>query len=264
MTILGDLYARAMRAFSAESKRQAAENERMGGLVAAAAKEKQDDNLTIQSLRQEVVAVRQVMEAMEQQLADLKALRGPAVASLLPPYHSIEHFRWAILTGYGFNAQAISILASFPLVVKDLASEQGGGLTYHDHVELNGITHEAALHELSHVIHERDWGLLEASPKKDAIDAYLEQYARLAAENDPRYAEAAAFARLQLHGDGAAFPGILALKDWDHAFVSLASWCMNSYKTGPRSLPEYMWTYFERFSTGELLVTPYYMIGGIH
>ena len=60
----------------------------------------------------------------------------------------VELFRWTVLKGYGFNGRAVNILKDAPLYIKDFTSADGGGLTYHDHIELNGLQHEAALHEM--------------------------------------------------------------------------------------------------------------------
>ncbi len=170
----------------------------------------------------------------------------------LEQYSKTQAFRWRILRGYGFSATAWGLLCDIPLTIKDFGNTTGGGLTYQDHVELEGVQDEAAVHEFSHWVWERV-GL----PDTALVARYIEDYKRLAAgDGAPRAVD---FANLQLYGDGQQWPGVLQLRDMDHALLSLASWHMGRFRDGPRALPPYLWPYFELLFTGGGSETPYYL-----
>lgn len=174
------------------------------------------------------------------------------------PAETIEQLRWQVIWGYGFTPFAQAILATAPLTVKDWQNTSGGGLTYHDRIELEGRQHQAALHEFCHWVHERT-SLLDPA----WLPAFLVEYKALAGDPAGLRNEdtPANFARLQLYGDainGGTWPGVLALADWDHAWVSLASYTMGKYQNGPRALPEPLWLFFAPFFTGDCPLRPYY------
>ena len=225
---------------------------------------------TQQALRAATRAANEALAAQDRLQAENNVLRAsltpaqgissldlgvPLLQRLSRSPRAAGELRWQVMTGYGFTLRAQAILSEVGLLVKDLGNVTGGGLAG-EPIELEGVQHQAAFHELVH----RLW---EATGLRDdaLVEAYLTDYKRLA--QDEGYPEAAAYARLQLHGDGAGFAGVLALGDNDHAFTSLASWCMGAYKDGARRLPLYLWPYFAPHLTGAVLLVPYYEAGGV-
>ena len=174
--------------------------------------------------------------------------------------YQVKKFKWQVIHGYGFNVDSSKLLTLMPLTIKT-PTNNGGGLTYWDHVELEGYNHEAALHEFCHWVWERT-GLLNSDYVRSYIDAY-EKLAKSDKKTNRDTSNAAAFAKLQLYGDNAEFPGILQLSDYDHAFVSLASYHMGQYTKGTRRLPSYMWPYFDKVFSRTTLITPYYEGGHV-
>ena len=191
------------------------------------------------------------------------------------PTNRVEVFRNKILDGYGFTNSAKKLLASFPLTISNLDEPVGGGLTYDDRIELNGISHEAALHEFCHWWWERNY-INKNNIYNFTKDWFRCQYA-IEATTATRQ-----FVSLQLFGDGKDWKGIFynnnlgrhltmdeitvdnikSLIDWDHIFVNVCSFTMGSYKSGARALPEFMWKYFDRVFTGDITLLPYYLPGG--
>jgi hypothetical protein len=191
----------------------------------------------------------------ERRITNLKRLEAVQNLPIWNPGNpvSVEHLRWTVLLGYGFMPAAVRLIEEAPLTITDINHRDGGGLTYENHIALNGVQHEAALHEFCHWIFRR----MIYTSTDGWRDRYLYAYRRLAdGDGSPL---AAAFAKLQLEGNG-VWPGVLADPQiYGHEWVSLASWHMGQYKTGPRTLPEYLWPFFAEAFSGQLLLEPYYV-----
>ena len=191
------------------------------------------------------------------------------------PTNFVEDFRSLILSGYGFQPSAFILIRNAPLTIINLKEPVGGGLTYDNRIELNGISHEAALHEFCHWWWERNY-INKNNIYNFTKDWFRCQYA-IEATTATRQ-----FVSLQLFGDGKDWKGIFynnnlgrhltmdeitvdnikSLIDWDHIFVNVCSFTMGSYKNGARALPEFMWKYFDRVFTGDITLVPYYLPGG--
>lgn len=240
---------------------------------------------------QELAEERALRAALQAELAAYRREHTAAeeaperIAMLLsrPPI-SVEHFRWQILLAYGWTPSVMAFLEEVPIEIKNLHSALvGGGETrYLDHISLNGISHEAALHELCHWV---AFGWLSST--------YLATYVKeLAAAEAEAQGDVKEFIHIQLYGHkpgdrdpvsggvfGHAWPGALDGLDprditpddfegarpqygpersFRHIWVSFCSYTMGQYRTGPRALPQRLWRFFGQTFTGTVTVKPYY------
>lgn len=82
-----------------------------------------------------------------------------------------DNFRETILSLYPFIEGAKDYLRDIPLIILDKADLRGGGAWYPTHrkIELNGLQHEAAIHEMAHAI----WQDIREHLKNDLVAAVL-------------------------------------------------------------------------------------------
>lgn len=191
-----------------------------------------------------------------------------------------EAFREEVFELYGFTHQAREHIRRTSRIVAHHTEARGGGLWHPGPrlVELPGMQHEAAVHELSHVwwhdLRERDPQL------KGGLVRDLVRLSEMDPMAHPEISIAIRFAREYVGGiPERNWPGMFAnpqtgervadvhhltprdfercILDWE-IYAGLCSWTMGKFKEGPHQLPELMWRYFKPQFTGKVKVAPYY------
>ncbi|MDP2954095.1 MAG: hypothetical protein Q8O76_12355, partial [Chloroflexota bacterium] len=219
-------------------------------------------------------------EPLKLDLASLQARVQDLTATLavLQPQATTdaEKFREGIFDRYGFTQYARAFIRIHSTIEVGAGSTTtgGGGWTPWNHtVRLLSPSHEAAVHELSHVWHhylrQDDPGTYRYSLVRGLVHF----------ANDRAWAgtELQKFFRVYVYGDPATgFPGMLpGVKDvwniteeeWDtkvidaEVYAGIASWCMLKYREGLRALPPEMWGFYERLGGG-ITEAPAYYEGG--